>query len=193
MKFIATILKITFFLSFYEIFSSPSHSAQEILDQSKESQEAFAKQIEGFLKSFSEYQYGSPRQPPAHDEKPACTSQFKQDQSNPKASNEILVFVSFSMPESALKSLFEQAKSCKNQKVRLVVRGLVNDSFAQTQSTVGNLGITVDIDPTLFEKYSITHVPTFVHVSATENHILRGNVSLEFAQEQFASLKKRAL
>ncbi len=75
-------------------------------------------------------------------------------------SNEVLIFVSFSMP---IKSL--QAWSAQAQKIQapLVIRGLVNDSFSDTQKAVkqmigdGNGGVV--IDPRLFQQYHITQVP----------------------------------
>lgn len=77
--------------------------------------------------------------------------------------NEVLIFVSFSMP---MKSL--QAWSAQAQKIHapLVVRGLLGDSFGETQKAVkrmiGDQNGGVMLDPRLFERYQITQVPAVV-------------------------------
>ena len=93
-----------------------------------------------------------------------------------KAKDELMIFVSMSLPVTSLKQLFAQAS--KNN-VRLIMRGLVNNSFKDTQRKIQELGIIVDIDPTLFDKYQITQVPTFVK----GQHKLMGNVSLAYAKQ----------
>ena len=61
------------------------------------------------------------------------------------------------------------------------MRGLYKNSFRATQKRIHDLGITVDIDPPLFEKFHVTHVPTFVMQSSTSYTSLRGNVTLAYA------------
>lgn len=90
------------------------------------------------------------------------------------AKAELLIFVSMSMPDTSLQQLFAQAQRLGG---RLILKGLVNNSFKATQQKIMDLQIIVDIDPTLFEKYQVSQVPTFVK----GGHKLLGNVSAEFA------------
>ena len=102
----------------------------------------------------------------------------------------ILVFVSFSMPESSLKSLGEEAMRDSQTLFRpiLVMRGLYRDSFVKTAEKLKDLGVSVDINPELFETHHITTVPTFVLLKDGKPlHRLKGNVTLAFARETFAS------
>lgn len=95
---------------------------------------------------------------------------------------EVLVFVSFSMPNQALKAL---AAEIHGRKARLILRGLHQDSFAQTKAKLDELGITVDIDPTLFNKYAITRVPTFVQQTKTTTKRVSGNLTFSYVTELF--------
>lgn len=109
----------------------------------------------------------------------------------------ILMFVSFSMPEASLKSLFQETQ--KHNAV-LIMRGLYQGGFMQTAQKLQELGITIDINPELFETYNITSVPTFILLKNSHpTHMLRGNVTLEFATQKLKSkqfnglqLKERA-
>ena len=101
----------------------------------------------------------------------------------------VIVFISLSMPDSSLKSLFKEAEACG---ARIVIRGLINNSFAQTSQKLQNLKISVDIDPPLFEEFKIEHVPVYVHCKLSsegpqvQNHDrVLGNVTLLHALEQF--------
>ncbi len=69
------------------------------------------------------------------------------------------IFVSFSMPDEALKSYYAEA-----QKVGaiLVMRGLVNNSFLETKAKVDKMAISFNIDPNLFEQYQIKQVPVII-------------------------------
>src|SRR3546814_2320846 len=64
------------------------------------------------------------------------------------------------MPEVSLKALAREAEACG---AMMVIRGLVNNEFAQTSQKLQALKISVDIDPPLFEDFKVQHVPTFVH------------------------------
>lgn len=100
----------------------------------------------------------------------------------------VLVFASFSMPEPALKQLAGDLKKINGA---LVIRGLINNSFKETATHLQKLGEGVLLDPTLFEKFNITAVPTFIIVEGdfkgeqTPKHDrLTGNVNLRFVLEQ---------
>ncbi len=125
-----------------------------------------------------------------------------------------LVFVSFSMPEAALKQLLGDAGKVGGQ---LVLNGLVDDDLKATSrrlltvqgidpeadelpDDVGKADVAgMGIDPTLFERLAIQHVPTFVlplePVQACAEgqgcppfrHIrVSGDVSLAYALDKFA-------
>lgn len=102
----------------------------------------------------------------------------------------VLVFVSFSMPETTIKQLAHDLKKLGGA---LVIRGLINNSFKDTSLYLQKLGEGVLLDPTLFEKFNVVAVPTFIIVEGdlkseqTPRHDrLRGNVSLKFSLEKVA-------
>lgn len=109
---------------------------------------------------------------------------------------QLLIFVSFSMPLEVLKALASQAGQAGG---KLVLRGLVNGNFKDTAEKIKELQKDiideVIIDPTLFEAYQVEIVPTFVlrrertdKIEKTSYHDrLSGNISLEYALEQFTS------
>ena len=116
-------------------------------------------------------------------------------------SNEVLIFVSFSMPMNSLREWSIQA-----QKIHapLVIRGLVNDSFGDTQKAVkamiNDQGGGVLLDPRLFQQYHITQVPAVVihqqnNKSCSKNQscwnqekfdVVVGDVGLESALQMIA-------
>jgi type-F conjugative transfer system pilin assembly protein TrbC len=109
---------------------------------------------------------------------------------------EVLVFVSLGMPESSLKQLaMEAEKTTEGQrklKARLVIRGLLDNSFKTTLTRLQELKISVDIDPTLFDLFQVERVPTFIRCRVTsegaikEGHDrLTGNIFLRDALEKF--------
>lgn len=100
----------------------------------------------------------------------------------------VLVFASFSMPETALKQLAQDLKKVGGA---LVIRGLINNSFKDTSLYLHKLGEGVMLDPTLFEKFNIVAVPTFIitegdlKAEQTPKHDrLQGNVNLRFVLEK---------
>lgn len=75
----------------------------------------------------------------------------------------LLVFVSLSMPEPALRRLISQAARAR---APLLVRGLVGGSLRQTaarlQALIGQGPGSIQIDPRPFSRYGIEQVPAFV-------------------------------
>ena len=101
----------------------------------------------------------------------------------------LYVFVSFSMPEEAFLAL-------SNEIVRvggvMVLRGLPGNSFKNLAVKIyelkkQGLRATIQVDPRLFSKYSITTVPTFVTTKDGRYDKLSGNVSLAFALEKMGN------
>ncbi|GAO98998.1 type-F conjugative transfer system pilin assembly protein [Caedimonas varicaedens] len=114
---------------------------------------------------------------------------------SPTVSKELLVFVSLGMPEASLKQLaMEAEKTTEGQrklKARLVIRGLLDNSFKTTLTRLQELKISVDIDPTLFDLFEVERVPTFIRCRVTsegaikEGHDrLAGNIFLRDAREK---------
>jgi conjugal transfer pilus assembly protein TrbC len=115
-----------------------------------------------------------------------------------------LIFVSFSMPEDTLRSLLLEAAVTGSP---VLLRGLAENSMQRTAARLGELvGIenhgetntgkttpSVAIDPTLFERFGVDKVPTFVlPLSAAapctpegcpvpEHLKIAGDVSLDYA------------
>jgi len=102
-----------------------------------------------------------------------------KDQNSENRYPDLLVFVSFSMPLETLKGLNNQVKQHGG---KLVFRGLVDGSFKKMGAKLQELGAEVLIDPTLFERHGVTHVPTFIK----DTDRLVGNVSLDYVLHTFA-------
>jgi conjugal transfer pilus assembly protein TrbC len=96
------------------------------------------------------------------------------------------------MPEIVLLKLDAQARKIG---ARLVIRGLINNSFKDTISYIKKIneqGIIVDIDPKIFNEFNVTHVPVFIlkGEGGVDNKSvydkLAGNVSLSYVLKTFA-------
>lgn len=104
---------------------------------------------------------------------------------------EILAFVSFSMPDDALLRLASEMTSVGGQ---LVIRGLPKNSFKEFAQRVlalqgKGLQASLQIDPKLFEQYSIAMVPTVVLPEGNSFDKIAGHISLDYALEKFGSEK----
>ena len=102
--------------------------------------------------------------------------------------SQLLIFVSLGLPDAVLKALHEQAIRYGG---RLVIRGLLQNSFQKTQMRLRDLGITVDIHPVWFETFDVNRVPTFVlrHQNGEDTprfDKVSGNVPVESALQVFA-------
>ncbi|HRO59507.1 MAG TPA: type-F conjugative transfer system pilin assembly protein TrbC [Burkholderiaceae bacterium] len=75
----------------------------------------------------------------------------------------LFVFVSFSMPEAALRSLAAQAARAG---ATLVLRGMIAGSLQQTarrvQAVIGSHQLGFQIDPQAFDRFGVQAVPTYV-------------------------------
>lgn len=105
------------------------------------------------------------------------------------SSGQLIVFVSLGMPDTPLKQLAAEAEKTK---ARLVIRGLLDNSFKTTINRLHELKIPVEIDPTLFDLFEVKRVPTFVRCTMTpegavkEGHDrLSGNIFMRDALEKF--------
>lgn len=97
-----------------------------------------------------------------------------------------LIFVSFSMPKSALQALYAEAK---NHQAVLVLRGLKDGSFKATAEYLKALEISVQIDPESFKKYQINRVPTIVALRDNEFDSISGNISFQYAKQKLLGVE----
>ena len=95
---------------------------------------------------------------------------------------ELLIFVSFSMPKTSIEFLAAQAQKIGG---KLLIRGLKDNSFKKTAQEVKALNAVLQLDPEKFEKFAIKSVPQFVMDYGDHYDTLSGNVSLEFTLEKF--------
>lgn len=100
------------------------------------------------------------------------------------STDHLLVFVSFSMPDAALKALYEETQKFGG---RLIIRGLIEDSFQKTLAKAQDIGIVVDIDPTLFADYVIHVVPTVVVRDGRRFDSVDGHITVRAALEKMAT------
>lgn len=81
--------------------------------------------------------------------------------------DQLLVFVTFSMPDAALKALAQQAHSAG---ATLVLRGLEGGSLLKTvayaQQLMGTHRVALQVDPQAFDRYAVHQAPTVVLVQA---------------------------
>ena len=118
------------------------------------------------------------------------------------AGQELMIFVSTSIPTKALVMLGQQAKATgavlvlRGLKGALGTKGVVQKTMEALQP-VGATGAKIQIDPEAFGRYHITAVPTFVIATKeescatetcdTKSFALAGDVTLEYALEQWSS------
>lgn len=118
----------------------------------------------------------------------------------------LYLFVSFAMPEQSLKKLLRQSVSIN---ATLVLRGFINGSLTETKSRIANIlesdaqgHAAIDagfaIDPTLFDRFKVNTVPTFVLTEAPAERCteqacpiptharLSGDVTLSYVLETMA-------
>lgn len=96
-----------------------------------------------------------------------------------------VVFVSASMPVEALKHLGKQAKQIG---AVLVIKGFVKGTLKATASLVDEINFPLEIDPKLFEKFNVQHVPTIMVHEKGEWYKVTGNVEIGFVTD--LALKK---
>lgn len=86
--------------------------------------------------------------------------------------NDLVVFVSFSMPDEMLTSYSVQAKEAG---ATIVLRGMVDNSVTQTQLRAIPLNKPLaswDINPGLFRKFNIQRVPAIILADSKESQII---------------------
>lgn len=113
-------------------------------------------------------------------------SLVQQQRTGEKTVAGALYFVSFSIPETGLKRMLQEAG---RYAIPVTLRGLVNNDMKQTVTAVTQLvqdGATqgVQIDPTLYQRYHITSVPALVVHCEQGFDVIRGNLRLDLALQK---------
>ena len=99
-------------------------------------------------------------------------------------SAQLLIFISFSMPEESLKALAKQAKKAGGT---LVLRGLVDNSVKKTLTKIVEVFgkeefDSFTIDPLAFKNFGIKAVPAIVVIDSLKKFdVIYGDVSLYYA------------
>lgn len=93
---------------------------------------------------------------------------------------EPMVFVSFSMPEVLLKQTLAEASSYQ---IPVLLNGLIDNSMAKTAEKLMVLtetmpDLTLQIDPTAFERFGIHQVPALVVAEGRRFDVLTGNLQI---------------
>ena len=92
---------------------------------------------------------------------------------------QIYIFISSSMPVRSIQQWLQQAKQAH---ATVVLRGLIHDSFAETTRWIISLQSSdaagIEIDPTLFQRFHITQVPTVVIVKDNDFVKIAGDIPL---------------
>lgn len=120
---------------------------------------------------------------------------------SPKHSEELMIFISTSMPTKALRLLGQQAVASgavlilRGMKGPLGTKGVMEET-AKALQPVAETGAAIQIDPESFTKFNITAVPTFVIAPRSEScsstqcetkaYALVGDVSLQYALEYWS-------
>lgn len=122
-------------------------------------------------------------------------SQSKQAENYYENTNGVatpLVMVSFSMPDTTIKRLVEQMKEVNGS---IVFQGFKGDKLDVMMTHISEMGIdsgSMMVDPTLFTRFNVTQVPTFIipnepimpctnQECETPKHIkVTGDVSLDY-------------
>ncbi len=112
----------------------------------------------------------------------------------------VLIFVSFSMPDTSIKQWMRVAEKIH---APVVIRGLINHSFKDTIKKVADLTHDnqggVQLDPILFKRFQINQVPAVVVWKETnclsnqscldEYDVVYGDVTLLFALQKIVDQK----
>lgn len=110
-------------------------------------------------------------------------------QGKPKYNQQVFVFISFSMPDEAIKQLLVESKKYN---AVLIIQGLIDDSFSKTLNKIAdvtkksdNIG-GIQIDPNLFQEYKINAVPAYaLNYKHDDYDIVYGLGSIKGALEVF--------
>lgn len=94
---------------------------------------------------------------------------------------EVMVCVSFSMPQTLLEATLREAA---DYQIPVLLNGLIDNSMAKTAERLMTLSrdipnLTLQIDPTAFERFGIQQVPALVVAEGHRFDVLYGNLRLK--------------
>jgi conjugal transfer pilus assembly protein TrbC len=100
----------------------------------------------------------------------------------------IQVFVSFSMPNKLLE---ETVLDAARHNVPVILNGFYHDSMQETAVKIFELSkkapnLSMQIDPTAFERYHIVQVPAWVAENQSTFDVVWGNVTFEKAMDELS-------
>jgi conjugal transfer pilus assembly protein TrbC len=106
----------------------------------------------------------------------------------------ISVFISFSMPHQLLE---ETLKESVRLNIPVYLNGLYHDSMPETVRKIMELSkeipnLNLQIDPTLFERFSISQVPALVVEKNKSFDVIYGNLTLEEGLNRIARQREAA-
>jgi conjugal transfer pilus assembly protein TrbC len=96
------------------------------------------------------------------------------------------VLISFSMPEKLLEATL---RDCERLHIPALLNGLYQDSMPATMNKIAEYAalipeLSVQIDPTLFERYQVNQVPAVIWEEKDCADIVYGNQTLDFMLEK---------
>lgn len=105
-----------------------------------------------------------------------------------KTRPQIMMFVSFSMPEMEMK---QRVADAADYGIPVILRGMVNNDMRQTATAVGRLVNDskrggVEIEPTLFRQFGVHTVPQLIVTCDGHTDRLSGDLSLPEALKKVA-------
>jgi conjugal transfer pilus assembly protein TrbC len=100
------------------------------------------------------------------------------------------VLVSFSMPQKLLE---ETVRDATRHHMPVILNGLYHDSMHETAVKIFELSkkipnLSMQIDPTAFQRYSITQVPAWVANNQKTFDVVFGNITCEHALDELTRL-----
>lgn len=122
---------------------------------------------------------------PSKEQCNSCTDETLQINDH---SASLMVFASFSMPDSLWLSLNQEVERVGGA---FILQGLPSNSFKELAAKLNDLrqkgvNATIQLHPQLFQEYGITQVPTFILKEEDGQwHKLAGSVSIDFVLHQF--------
>jgi conjugal transfer pilus assembly protein TrbC len=191
-------IKTILLLLQFSSFSQAAPAGEKIIvdaEQAAKSAESSGLAFLNHMAETKESQSGNSKDPskqfkvveqPTVEPKQACYSKIKNlaDSKKSESKGQLLIFVSSSLPKQVLQALSNDAIRLGS---RLIFRGLINNSFKDTQVFFNDAKINAEIDPTQFDSYKVTAVPTFILSDAQGERFdhLQGNISVDEALDQF--------
>lgn len=172
------------------VWSGPLFAKEDIRDlstQADKASQSAARDVKAWLKSLAKKDDHCHSKETKPERLGQCRMRLPayEDRTRGMGNNiKLFIFVSASMPPSSIKALGEAAQKIG---ARVVFQGLIGGTFQHTQGYMKDLGIMAEIDPTKFEDYQITHVPTFVLAHNKKFDRVSGHISLWEALAQFSN------